>query len=77
MLTRLREAVDLIQDIKEVKALYDLKSKLLPNCQGPDMVEFTGFLNNKFRVKAVAGDNLVSAMVMNLMMTMVTMVMIM
>ena len=28
--------------------------------QGPDMVEFTGFLNNKFRVKAVAGDNLVS-----------------
>lgn len=24
------------------------------------MVEFTGFLNNKFRVKAVAGDNLVS-----------------
>ena len=24
------------------------------------MVEFTGFLNNKFRVKAVAGENLVS-----------------
>ena len=23
------------------------------------MVEFTGFLNNKFRVKAVAGENLV------------------
>jgi len=43
LLTRLREAADLIQDIKE----------------GPDMVEFTGFLNNKFRVKAVAGDNLV------------------
>ena len=39
------------------------------------MVEFTGFLNNKFRVKAVAGDNLVSAMIINLMMTMVNMVM--
>ena len=24
------------------------------------MVEFTGFLDNKFRVKAVSGDNLVS-----------------
>jgi len=40
---RLRGAADLVQDVKE----------------GPDMVEFTGFLNNKFRVKAVAGDNLI------------------
>ena len=34
------------------------------------MVEFTGFLNNKFRVKAVAGDNLVRDMIVNLITTM-------
>ena len=38
------------------------------------MVEFTGFLNNKFRVKAVAGDNLVRGMIMSLMKTMMMMI---
>merc|ERR1711973_981206 len=43
LLERLRGAAELVSDLKESSS----------------MVEFTGFLNNKFRVKAVAGENLI------------------
>ena len=56
--------------------ITQLKIQIVAKSQGPDTVEFTGFLNNKFRVKAVAGDNLVRDMyLMTTMMMLIIMLM--